>query len=111
MNKNCQIILRFFSNNHFYIFLVKAHIRKGAALFAMREYSRAQKCYEEALLLDSNSQEAMEGLANCMRSNDEDPEKARERALQDPEVQEASDIILNGNFREKCLRFLKGKIH
>lgn len=67
---------------------VKAHIRKGAALFAMREYSRAQKCYEEALLLDSNSQEAMEGLANCMRSNDEDPEKARERALQDPEVQE-----------------------
>jgi stress-induced-phosphoprotein 1 len=67
---------------------VKAYIRKGAALFAIREYSRAQKAYEDALMLDRNSKEAMDGLANCIRSNDEDPEKARERALQDPEVQE-----------------------
>ena len=67
---------------------IKAYIRKGAALFAMREYSRAQKSYEDALMLDPQSKEALEGLSNCMRSNDEDPEKARERALQDPEVQE-----------------------
>jgi stress-induced-phosphoprotein 1 len=72
----------------FLLLPVKAYIRKGAALFAMREYSRAQKSYEDALMLDPQSKEALEGLSNCMRSNDEDPEKARERALQDPEVQE-----------------------
>lgn len=67
---------------------VKAYIRKGAALTAMREYSRAQRAYEEALSLDSHNAEAMEGLKNCFTSNDEDPEKAREKALQDPEIQE-----------------------
>jgi len=67
---------------------VKAYIRKGAALVAMREFSRAQKAYEDALRVDPTNQEAMDGLRNCMVSNDEDPEKARERALQDPEVQE-----------------------
>ncbi|CAK5025063.1 unnamed protein product [Meloidogyne enterolobii] len=67
---------------------VKAYIRKGAALYAMREYSRAQKAYEDAMTIDPNNQEAIEGFTNCIRSNDEDPEKARERALQDPEVQE-----------------------
>lgn len=67
---------------------VKAYIRKGAALAAMREFSRAQKAYEDALRIDPTNQEVMEGLRSCMQSNDEDPEKARERALQDPEVQE-----------------------
>jgi stress-induced-phosphoprotein 1 len=67
---------------------VKAYIRKGAALQAMREFSRAQRAYEDALALDANNQEAREGLRCCIRSNDEDPEKAREKALQDPEVQE-----------------------
>jgi len=54
----------------------------------MREYSRAQKAYEDAMTIDPNNQEAIDGFTNCIRSNDEDPEKARERALQDPEVQE-----------------------
>jgi len=67
---------------------IKAYIRKGAALVAMREFSRAQKAYEDALRVDPTNQEAMEGLRTCMQSNDEDPEKARERAMQDPEVQE-----------------------
>uniref|UniRef100_A0A915D8R7 Stress-induced-phosphoprotein 1 n=1 Tax=Ditylenchus dipsaci TaxID=166011 RepID=A0A915D8R7_9BILA len=67
---------------------VKAYIRKGAALQAMREFSRAQSAYEAALRIDPNSSEAAEGLRTCYRSNDEDPEKARERALQDPEIQE-----------------------
>lgn len=69
-------------------FSVKAYIRKGAALVAMREFSRAQKAYEDALRVDPTNQEIMEGLRTCMQSNDEDPEKARERAMQDPEVQE-----------------------
>ncbi|KAI3422130.1 Hsp90 cochaperone [Globodera pallida] len=67
---------------------VKAYIRKGAALSAMREYGRAQRAYEDALQLDPTNREAREGLHTCMRSNDENPEKARERAMQDPEVQE-----------------------
>jgi len=67
---------------------IKAYIRKGAALIAMREFSRAQSAYEEALMIDPNNSEASEGLMNCIRSNDDDPEKAREKALQDPEVQE-----------------------
>lgn len=57
----------------------------------MREYGRAQKAYEDALIMDPNNQEARDGLLTCMRSNDEDPEKARERALQDPEVQEVGN--------------------
>ncbi|KAL3101323.1 hypothetical protein niasHT_028079 [Heterodera trifolii] len=67
---------------------VKAYIRKGAALSAMREFGRAQKAYEDALQMDSSNHEAMEGLRTCMQSNEENPERARERALQDPEVQE-----------------------
>ena len=70
------------------MFIVKAYIRKGAALQAIREFTRAQRAYEEALAIDSNNQEARDGLMLCMSSNDENPEKARERALQDPEVQE-----------------------
>lgn len=71
-----------------YYFLVKAYLRKGAALLAMREFTRAQRAYEDALAIDSNSREAREGLNNCYRQNDEDPSKARERALNDPEIQE-----------------------
>jgi len=67
---------------------IKAYIRKGAALQAIREFTRAQRAYEEALGIDPNNQEARDGLMLCMSSNDENPEKARERALQDPEVQE-----------------------
>ncbi|KAH7722107.1 Protein STI-1 [Aphelenchoides avenae] len=67
---------------------VKAYIRKGAALQAMHEWSRAQRAYEDALAIDPSNAEAQEGLRQCIRSNDEDPEKARERAMQDPAVQE-----------------------
>jgi stress-induced-phosphoprotein 1 len=66
---------------------IKAYLRKGAALVAMREFTRAQRCYEEALHLDPNSREAREGLSNCYRSNDDNPAQARERAMNDPEIQ------------------------
>lgn len=69
-------------------FSVKAYIRKGAALIAVKEYGKAQSVYEAALALDSNNQEARDGLMNAMSSNNEDPEAVRERALRDPEVQE-----------------------
>ncbi|CAB3396621.1 unnamed protein product [Caenorhabditis bovis] len=67
---------------------IKGYIRKAAALTAMREWQRAQKAYEDALAIDPNNAEALEGLRNCIRNNDEDPEKARERIMNDPEVQE-----------------------
>lgn len=67
---------------------IKAYIRKGAALMAVKEYGKAQSAYEAALALDNNNQEARDGLMNAMRSNNEDPETVRERALRDPEVQE-----------------------
>jgi len=67
---------------------VKAYLRKGAALQAMREFSRAQRAYEDVLMIDSANKEALDGLYACTRDSDENPEKAREQALQDPEVQE-----------------------
>lgn len=54
----------------------------------MKEYGKAQTAFEMALALDGNNAEAKEGLMNAIRNNDESPEKARERALHDPEVQE-----------------------
>lgn len=66
---------------------IKGYIRKGAVLTAMREWTKAKRAYEDALAIDPSNAEALEGLRNCFRSNDEDPEKARERALEDPEVQ------------------------
>ncbi|KAJ1360074.1 Hsp90 cochaperone [Parelaphostrongylus tenuis] len=66
---------------------IKGYIRKGAVLTAMREWTKAKRAYEDALTIDPSNVEAIEGLRNCFRSNDEDPEKARERALEDPEMQ------------------------
>ncbi|VDM66765.1 unnamed protein product, partial [Strongylus vulgaris] len=63
------------------------YIRKGAVLSAMREWTKAKRAYEDALVIDPSNAEALEGLRTCFRDNDEDPEKARERALEDPEVQ------------------------
>ncbi|MCP9259789.1 putative Stress-induced-phosphoprotein 1 [Dirofilaria immitis] len=68
--------------------VIKAYIRKGAALIALKEFGKAQSAYEAALALDNNNQEARDGLMNAMSNNNEDPDAARERALRDPEVQE-----------------------
>ncbi|KAI6189640.1 hypothetical protein M3Y97_00030500 [Aphelenchoides bicaudatus] len=65
---------------------LKAHLRKGGALQAMHEYGRAQKCYEDALAIEPSNREAMDGLISCNRNNT-NPEKSREQALQDPEIQ------------------------
>lgn len=54
----------------------------------MKEWGKSQAAYEAALHVDPSNQEAMSGLQNAVRNNDEDPEKAKERSLADPEVQE-----------------------
>ncbi|KAK6026290.1 tetratricopeptide repeat protein [Ostertagia ostertagi] len=66
---------------------IKRDPKFSAVLTAMREWTKAKRAYEDALAVDPSNSEALEGLRNCFRSNDEDPEKARERALEDPEVQ------------------------
>lgn len=65
---------------------VKGYTRKGMALLAMKKSSEAAKAYREALELDENNVEAMEGYRKAITS--EDPEEARKRAMDNPEVQE-----------------------
>ncbi|KAI6200025.1 Stress-induced-phosphoprotein 1 [Aphelenchoides besseyi] len=67
---------------------VKAYLRKGAALQAMHEYGRAQKAYEEVMMIDPSNAEAIEGIRACSKNNDPTSEKSKEQALQDPAVQE-----------------------
>lgn len=87
---------------------VKGHIRKGMALLAMKKSNEASEAFQEALMLDENNVEAMEGYRKAIGSAD--PEEARKRAMTDPEVQEIlSDpamqmILQQGQADPKALR-------
>jgi tetratricopeptide (TPR) repeat protein len=43
-----------------FIPLVKGYLRKGASLMAIKEFSRASDCYQKALEIDPNCQEAVD---------------------------------------------------
>jgi len=87
---------------------VKGHIRKGMALLAMKKTSEAAESFQNALELDENNAEALDGYHKAMSSAD--PEEMRKRAMQNPEVQEilkdpAMQIILQqGQADPKALR-------
>lgn len=49
--------------------------------------SRAAEAFRHALELDENNEEARDGLTRALTSEAKDPEAARKRALEDPEVQ------------------------
>jgi len=66
---------------------VKGYIRKGMALMALHEPGRALRAYEEAVRLDPNSSEAMEGMRSASAACDANPNKAKEKAINDPEIQ------------------------
>ncbi|XP_071834044.1 stress-induced-phosphoprotein 1-like [Apostichopus japonicus] len=68
----------------------KGYLRKATALFALKEHSKASAAYEKVLELDPNSTEAKEGKRRCFTAQNTiptDPEKVRERAMADPEIQ------------------------
>lgn len=66
---------------------VKAHLRRGYALVAMKELSKASAAFQKALDLDPSSQEAMDGYRKCSMDSMRNPEEARKRAMNDPEIQ------------------------
>jgi len=67
---------------------VKGYIRKGYALIAMKDLSKAQSAFEKALEIDKNNSEAMEGFKKCILTSSSNPEDVRKRAMADPEVQQ-----------------------
>ena len=66
---------------------IKGHIRKGMALLALKDYTKATSAFQKALEIDPNSQEAMDGYRKCTMGTFTNPEEARKRAMNDPEVQ------------------------
>ncbi|CAK8676814.1 unnamed protein product [Clavelina lepadiformis] len=68
---------------------IKGHIRKGGALEAMKEFSRAVDAYQKALEVDPNNSEATDGCRRCLHNdyqNRNNPEEVQKRAMSDPEV-------------------------
>ncbi|CAH8629921.1 Stress-induced-phosphoprotein 1 [Schistosoma haematobium] len=64
---------------------IKGYLRKGAACNAMKDFTQARKAFRKALELDPDCSEAREGLSQSY-TNDDDPEAARKRAMNDPEI-------------------------
>ncbi|RXG73925.1 Stress-induced-phosphoprotein 1 [Armadillidium vulgare] len=65
------------------------YVRKGKILQGLKQFSQAQDSYQKALDIDSNCQEATDGLHECRMAASNDPEEVRKtRAMNDPEVQQ-----------------------
>lgn len=66
---------------------VKAYVQKGSILMVLKEKSKAQAAYAKALELDPTCQEAIDGYRQCAMEASMNPEEARAKAMEDPEVQ------------------------
>jgi len=66
---------------------LKGFLRKANLLKAMKQYSKAMDVYQEAIDIDANCQEAVDGYRSCLLEQNKDPEEVRKRAMGDPEVQ------------------------
>ncbi|RZC38599.1 stress-induced-phosphoprotein 1-like [Asbolus verrucosus] len=69
---------------------IKGWIRKGHILQGMQQPSKAISAFQKALEIDPNNAEALNGYRACSietASGSGDPEKIRQRAMGDPEVQ------------------------
>ncbi|KAL3320943.1 Stress-induced-phosphoprotein 1 [Cichlidogyrus casuarinus] len=87
---------------------VKGYLRKGACHIAMKDLYQAKKAYSKALELDPECGEARDGLRQTYTS-DVDPEQARQKALNDPEIMAimsdpAMRMILNQMEDPKAVR-------
>lgn len=67
---------------------MKGHVRKGMAYLAMKEFSKATAAFQKALDLDPNCQEALDGYRKCTVGSMSNPEEVRQRAMNDPQVQQ-----------------------
>lgn len=67
---------------------IKGYIRKGLALLAMKEYSRATTAFQKAMELDPTSTEAIDGYRKCVMASNSNPDEVRRQALADPDVQQ-----------------------
>jgi tetratricopeptide (TPR) repeat protein len=67
---------------------VKAYVQKGAIHAILKEPSKAQAAYAKAIEIDPECGEAIDGYRSCVMESSSNPEEARKRAMQDPEVQE-----------------------
>jgi stress-induced-phosphoprotein 1 len=64
---------------------------------ALKEITKAMRCFNKALELDPNNVDATDGLKKCYMQDD--PETRRKNAMQDPQIQQimadpAMQIIL-----------------
>lgn len=66
---------------------VKAYVQKGSVLMVLKEKSKAMSAYAKALELDPTCQEAIDGYRQCAMETSMNPEEARQKAMEDPEVQ------------------------
>ncbi|KAF5306204.1 hypothetical protein FQR65_LT07481 [Abscondita terminalis] len=69
---------------------IKGWIRKGCILQGMQQSSKAISAFQKALEIDPNNTEAIQGYKQCTLDNagiGGDPEKIKQRAMADPEVQ------------------------
>jgi len=70
---------------------VKCWIRKGAVFEALKQHDNALEAFRTALELDPNAAEAKNGMNRVMTAkyaSRNDPEATRQRAMNDPEVQQ-----------------------
>eukprot|EP00088_Acartia_fossae_P002704 TRINITY_DN11113_c0_g2_i1.p1 TRINITY_DN11113_c0_g2~~TRINITY_DN11113_c0_g2_i1.p1 ORF type:complete len:331 (+),score=88.03 TRINITY_DN11113_c0_g2_i1:65-1057(+) len=72
---------------------VKAYLRKGNVLKAMGQVQKAMEVYEKAMEIAPDSDEAKQGYRDCAvkqasMGGNSDPEATRQRAMNDPEVQQ-----------------------
>ncbi|XP_059158621.1 stress-induced-phosphoprotein 1-like [Physella acuta] len=67
---------------------IKGFLRKGAVLLAMKEPTKATLAYQKALDLDPSNSEALDGYRKALMAESEDPEAVKQKAMNNPEVQQ-----------------------